>query len=166
MNKKYLIFYVVFLLIGVFVIPKVISKIRLNTAKKVISQWKALAEQYAKYWSIDSSIVLAIICQESGGDPNAVNPSDPSRGLMAITQGALTDFNKAVGRSYTFNDLFTPYINVEVGTWYISHQMKHTATLTNALAAYNAGLGNISAGQKYSSSVTEYLSAVKQTLTA
>jgi soluble lytic murein transglycosylase-like protein len=164
-RKKLLIVVVavlLFILISVKAVPKLSDMYRKALAKKVADEWSVLAEQYCAYYDLDVAVVLAIICQESSGDPNAENPADPSRGLMQVTQGALTDFLRAFPqKKYTFDDLFTPYVNIEVGTWYIATRYKKTQDLHNALAAYNAGLGNISAGQMYAASVEQYLTQVK-----
>jgi soluble lytic murein transglycosylase len=128
-----------------------------SVAKKVVANWYQLAGKYAANYKFDPTTVLAIICQESTGDPDAQNPSDPSKGLMQITPGALSDFNKAIGRSYTFDDMFVPYKNIEVGTWYIVSRYNKTNDMTQALAAYNAGLGNISAGLGYADKVKSYV---------
>ena len=160
-DTKILLIIVVVAFLLVTAMPKVEDIYRTSVAKKVIGKWRTLADQYASYWKVDPQIVLAIICQESGGNPDSVNPSDPSRGLMQITPGALADFNQANGRGYTFDELFEPYKNVEVGTWYYSSRFAKTLIQKNALAAYNAGLGNIKAGMSYADKVETYLTYIK-----
>jgi soluble lytic murein transglycosylase len=149
---------VLFLITGV---PVVVDTWKQMLAKKVVGLWRDLAEQYAAYWNWDAANTLAIICYESGGNPNAVNPADPSKGLMAITPGALADFNRIVGRSYTFDQMLDPALNIEVGTWYISTRFNKTNNLHKAFAAYNAGLGNIPAGEGYAQHVEVYLQCVQ-----
>lgn len=155
-----LVIVVVFLILTAM--PKVEEVYRRSVAKKVVTNWRPLADQYAAYWRVDPKVVLSIICQESSGNPDSVNPSDPSRGLMQITPGALTDFNKAVGRSYSFDDLFIPYKNIEVGTWYYATRLSRAGSQHNALAAYNAGLGNMSAGMGYADKVEKYLGYIQE----
>ena len=164
MKRQYKILLLVFLAALFFMVamPKVEDLYRREVAKKVVERWKAIAEKYAAAWKVDPKITLAIICQESGGNPDSVNPADPSRGLMQITPGALADFNAAAGRSYTFEQMFDPYLNIEVGTWYFATRVAKTRNTNLALAAYNAGLGNLSAGASYADKVERYLIHVSE----
>ena len=146
----------------VTVMPKVEDLYRKDVAKKVVARWRELAEKYAAFYKLDAKITLAMICQESGGNPDSVNPADPSRGLMQLTPGALADFNKALSRSYSFDDMFIPYKNIEVGTWYYATRLSKTGDTYKAIAAYNAGLGNIPAGYAHADKVTKYLRFVNE----
>jgi soluble lytic murein transglycosylase-like protein len=146
----------------VFITPRIVDMYRKTVAKKVVGLWKSLADKYAAAWGVSSEVILAIICQESSGNPEAQNPSDPSKGLMQLTPGALSDFNKATGKDYSFDDMFIPYKNIETGTWYYATRLKKTQDQHTALAAYNAGLGNIPAGLAYAASVESYLNYVKE----
>ena len=154
---KILVLVLLIVFLTVVGVPKVEDIYRRQVAKKVVELWRTLADKYAAAWKINPRTVLAIICQESGGNPDSVNPADPSRGLMQITPGALSDFNCIVQREYTFDELFTPWKNVEVGTWYYASRLAKTGNAHNALAAYNAGLGNIPAGLAYADKVEKYL---------
>jgi soluble lytic murein transglycosylase-like protein len=161
-ETKILLFALVLVLVLTMAMPKVEEMYRRNTAKKVVDQWRSTAEKYAAFWRVDCREILAIICQESSGNPDSVNPADPSRGLMQITPGALQDFNKATNRAYTFQDMFVPWMNVEVGTWYYATRYQRTSDRKKAFAAYNAGLGNIPAGMSYAEKVEKYLVHVKE----
>jgi len=143
-------------------IPGVKQLYRASVAKKVVDQWGALVTQISFPYqeAVPPEYVLAIICQESGGDPNAQNPSDPSRGLMALTPGALSDVNRYLGTSYTFDQLYDPTINVTCGCEYIYRRYMRWKDYRTALAAYNAGDGNTTAGASYADSVMQYLQAV------
>jgi len=158
LKREYKILLLVFLLALVVItaMPKVEDLYRKSVAKKVIERWRSIADKYADAWKVDPRLTLAIICQESSGNPDSVNPADPSRGLMQITPGALSDFNAAVGRSYSFDEMFDPYLNIEVGTWYFASRVAKTRNTNLALAAYNAGLGNINAGLGYADKVARY----------
>lgn len=159
-KKLLLILAVVFFL--VFTMPKVVDMYRSAVAKKVVTRWRDTAAKYAAYWNVDAKVLLAIICQESSGNPDSVNPADPSRGLMQVTPGALADFNRIVGRSYTFEQMFDPNLNVEVGTWYYATRLRSTKQQHTALAAYNAGLGNVQAGLGYADKVEAYKKFVEE----
>ena len=161
-DTKILLIIVAIAFILVTIMPKVEDLYRKSVAKKVIGLWRELAEKYAGFNNVDPQVVLAMICQESSGNPDSVNPADPSRGLMQLTPGALSDFNKAVGRSYSFDDMFIPYKNIEAGTWYFASRYRKTGILRDAIAAYNAGLGNIPAGYAHADKVEKYLIQIKE----
>lgn len=161
-DTKILLLVLFFAFVLVTLSPKMEDLYRKNLAKNVVSRWRSVVEKYSTAWKVNPEIVLAIICQESGGNPDSLNPSDPSRGLMQITPGALEDFNRIAGRSYTFEEMFDPYLNVEVGTWYFATRLSKTLETRKALAAYNAGLGNIPAGFPYADKVLLYLTYVKE----
>jgi hypothetical protein len=81
----------------------------------------------------------AIICVESGWDPSATNPSDPSVGLMAVTVGAAQDN----GYAGDLNGLYDPATNIHYGVAYLKTLMARfglAPDMTTSLAsAYNAG---------------------------
>lgn len=131
------------------------------TAKKVFEDWGDLASKYSMFFQIPVEVVLAEICVESEGDPDAVNGK--SKGLMQIQPDALTDFNRWYGRSYTVDDLFTPWVNIEVGTGYLKGVQSYyvsSHTIEDAIRAYKEGPKNIgdSVAQQYLSRVQAYRS--------
>lgn len=112
--------------------------------------------RYSRESNIDPYLVFAIIKVESGFNPQATS-SKNARGLMQITDktgkwGAesLNLDNFAVG------ELYDPKTNIQIGCWYLNMLMKEfNNDLNLAVAAYNAGSGNVSKWLKdtnYSSS--------------
>lgn len=161
-DTKILLLIVAIAFLLVTAMPKVEDIYRRSVAKKVFDLWHETAEKYGGFNNTEPAIILAMIAQESSGNPDSVNPADPSRGLMQITPGALSDFNRQLGRSYTFDDMFVPYKNVEVGTWYYASRYAKTGNVRDAIAAYNAGLGNIPAGYLHADKVEKYLLIVRE----
>src|SRR5579862_4962027 len=108
--------------------------------------WRPLAEKYAAiYPPLTAEEILAIIWSESTGNPNAINPKDPSWGLMQIT----LPIAKAFGMVTDYRKLFDPETNVRIGAAFLAHLKKsHAAafplTDTNCAwpAAYNEGEPN------------------------
>lgn len=105
----------------------------------------ALAQQYGQ--GNDVAEVMAIIATESSFNPNAVNPADPSYGLMAVTPNAA----RQVGMSGTDEQiaaaLMDPATNVQTGCAYLNWIRGFLASRgmsgENAvIAAYNEGVGN------------------------
>lgn len=135
-------------------------------ARNVVAKWRDLAYKYSVFHQIPADVILAVMCVESGGNDAAENdehrkndPRDNSVGLMGVTNGALQDFNRRFGKSYTFEQLKTPYINAEVGTGYLRIQLDRVKQDWNkAIMAYNGGIGgiNIPATQTYLKKVIGY----------
>jgi soluble lytic murein transglycosylase-like protein len=85
----------------------------------------------AERHQVDGLLLAAIVSVESRFTPEAVSRRG-ARGLMQV--------RPAVGAAYGAKDLFDPYVNVDVGSRYLSGLMKdYEGDLELALAAYNAG---------------------------
>ncbi len=92
---------------------------------------------------ISPYLVKAVIKQESNFNPLAVGAAG-ERGLMQIMDGAVQDWEQGTGRRCLHRgQLFSPRLNIEVGTWYLAralrrwHEYRDREAL--ALAEYNAG---------------------------
>ncbi len=108
------------------------------TARRSVNAQNTIGEivdHYCRQYSIDSSLVYAVIKAESNGDRYAVS-SAGARGLMQLMPGTARDMG--------VKNIFDPAENIAGGTQYL-------ATLLNlfdndvsfALAGYNAGPGNV-----------------------
>ena len=94
-----------------------------------------IIEHNARKYDISPALLKAIIKQESNFNTLAVSPKG-ARGLMQVMPSTAAGYG-----SY---DLFIPHHNVEVGSRHFSKLMKKYKQLPLALAAYNAGEGNVS----------------------
>lgn len=81
-------------------------------------------------YEVDPALVRAIIEMESGGQPDAVNPTSGAMGLMQIVP-ATWDAQVAEMHLYSCTtpennpfDPFDPYDNVRVGLWLLSHLLR------------------------------------------
>ena len=84
---------------------------------------------------LDPALVLAVIMEESGGDPMAQSKAG-AQGLMQLMPGTARDLGVV--------DSTSPSQNVEGGSKYLADMLKrYDGNLKLALAAYNAGPGNV-----------------------
>ncbi len=96
--------------------------------------WEPLVGPIAQRYGLDTDLVLRVIQAESGGNPNAVSPKG-AIGLMQL----MPETARALGIS----DPFDPAQNIEGGVRYLRHLIDQFGDIRLALAAYNAGPGNV-----------------------
>ncbi len=97
-------------------------------------RWEAVVAPIAHKYGFDTELILRIIEAESGGDPNAVSPKG-ALGLMQLMP--------ATARALGISNPFDPVQNIEGGVRYLRHLLDRFGDLRLALAAYNAGQGNV-----------------------
>jgi len=96
--------------------------------------WEPLVGPIAQRYGVDTELVLRVIQAESGGNPNAVSPKG-AIGLMQLMP--------ETARSLGVSDPFDPIQNIEGGVRYLRHMIDQFGDVRLALAAYNAGPGNV-----------------------
>ena len=89
----------------------------------------------ARAYQIDAALLRAVISVESRYDPNAVSAGGAS-GLMQLMP--------STAEQYNVSDLFDPAENVRAGAQHLRYLLRlFDNDLALALAAYNAGEGNV-----------------------
>lgn len=98
-----------------------------------VERWRDLVAPMARQAGLEPALVLAVIQQESGGDPNAVSRAGAS-GLMQLMPGTF--------RAYVPDGLiFDPRQNVFAGIYYLRDSLwYHRGDDAWALAGYNSGI--------------------------
>jgi hypothetical protein len=95
----------------------------------------AIVKKYAQDHGVDEDLVWAVIRQESGGNPRAVSPKG-AMGLMQLMPGTAADLG--------VTDPFDPEQNIKGGIQYLEDCLnRFQQDIRLALAAYNAGPGNV-----------------------
>ena len=93
---------------------------------------------------VDASLIAAVIYAESRFDANAES-SAGALGLMQITPDTAREIaRKSGGVAFEQGDLATPQINISYGSYYLKWLLEnYGGNETLAVAAYNAGTGNV-----------------------
>lgn len=106
---------------------------------------------HAANYDLPPDLVAAVIMQESRFDHTA-RSSAGATGLMQLTaQTADGIALRTGGHAFRQSDLLDPELNVRYGCWYLSHlhdKYDTGADYDLALAAYNAGQGNVDRWRK------------------
>lgn len=134
---KGLILILVLLILTVFVLD--------NAAKTVYPvKYKAYVVKYSDKYKLDPFLVFAVIKAESGFRPDAVSSSN-AKGLMQLTEGTGKWAAGKIGlKNYKPDKLMDPETNIMLGCWYLNSLLKEFGQdQDKALAAYNAGSGNV-----------------------
>ena len=110
-------------------------------------QFQTIIEAHAVNYGLEPSLVAAVVYTESKFDPRAES-SAGALGLMQLlpdTAQGIAD--RTGGGNFKTSDLYDPELNVRYGCWYLKalrdKYSDHPQALELALAAYNAGQGNV-----------------------
>jgi soluble lytic murein transglycosylase len=102
-----------------------------------------IIRQQAREKDVDASLIAAVIYAESKFDDRT--SSAGARGLMQITPEAASDIERhSGGTTFELGDLSDPEINIRYGTYLLRELLdRYDGDTVAALAAYNAGPGNV-----------------------
>jgi len=102
--------------------------------KKNLDKWDSLILRAGDLYQVNPALIKAIILVESGMNPRAKSPAG-ARGLMQLMP--------ATAKGLGVKDSYDPQENVFGGSAYIRKMLNQFGSHRLALAAYNAGPGNV-----------------------
>lgn len=115
-----------------------LPEVRLTFSEKVskrIQNYQGIIDNVSQKYKIPENLIKAVITVESAGKNDAQSPVG-AKGLMQLMDGTAKDLG--------VNNSFDPAENIEGGTKYLRQMLdKFDGNLNLALAAYNAGPGNV-----------------------
>ena len=91
---------------------------------------------------LDPYLVMAIIKTESGFKKDATSNKE-AKGLMQIMDSTAKEIAQKNNIELTNENILDPEINIEIGTIYLSQLIEKYNSVELAIAAYNAGHGNV-----------------------
>lgn len=106
-------------------------------------EYREYVEEYAALYGVEPNMIYAIIKAESSFCSTAVSHSGAIGLMQIIPDTYLLDIRDAVGLTAPSSILFSPRENIQSGTYYYARWYRHFGSHTEALAAYNAGFGNV-----------------------
>ena len=114
----------------------------------------------ASKYHVDANLVRAVAMTESSLNPNAVNPSDPSYGLMQIMPilaedfGIVKDYHNPTAAEIAM--IKDPQTNLRIGAWHLSRLLAEYP-FDVAIQMYNVGERGFNEGRR----APDYLKKVK-----
>ena len=104
--------------------------------------YEHIIRHYADLRELDPYLVMAVIRAESSFDAEAESPVG-ALGLMQLMPATAEWIAGRIGLDFEQVDLLRPRYNIRMGTYYLRHLIELFEEVDTALAAYNAGMGNV-----------------------
>ncbi len=136
-------FLIMIIVIGLIFLA-LISLFNFALEKMYPMDYESIILKYSQEYNLDVILVASVIRAESKFDPYAISHKE-ARGLMQIASitGNWASEELSI-ENYNKKLLFDPDINIRIGCWYLSKlKREFNNDMTNVLAAYNAGSGNV-----------------------
>lgn len=139
---------IMILIISAIIVLSILGKIDYKSIKNQIlkkmykQEYTEYVKKYSKEYNVDEYLIYAIIKAESNFNQEAVSHRE-AKGLMQLMYSTAEDIDKRVDIEINEENILEPDININLGTKYISMLIQKYDNVNLALAAYNAGSGNV-----------------------
>lgn len=127
------------------IILLIIVVMSINTLTIKILYKKEYSEYVSKYsqeYNVDENLIYALIKAESNFQADAVSNKN-ALGLMQLMPSTAEEVANKNKIELTGENILEPDVNINIGTKYISTLLEKYECVEVALAAYNAGIGNV-----------------------
>ena len=138
-KAKRLLYILIILIIGFILVINIKEQMMKSMYKKEYSEY---VEKYSKEYKVEADLIYAIIKAESNFESDAVSNQN-AQGLMQLMYSTAEEIAESIDLELTEENIFEPEINIQLGTKYISKLLEKYECIEVALAAYNAGSGNV-----------------------
>ena len=141
---KKIVILIILVIIGLSICNKIdLKNIRNQIMMKIYKlEYSKYVKKYAKEYDVDKYLIFAIIKAESNFDQDAVSHRE-AKGLMQLMYSTAEEIAKKVNVDLNEENILEPDVNINLGTKYISMLIQKYGNINLALAAYNAGSGNV-----------------------
>lgn len=145
MKKIYKSIIGIIIIIVIFLIVVNITNFKQHILKIIYpKKYSEYVERYAKEFNVDPLLIFSIIKAESNFKKEAISSSN-AKGLMQLMDATAEEIANKIDEPIVEKEsLLEPEKNIMIGTKYYSDLLKkYNGNILLALAAYNAGIGNI-----------------------
>ena len=105
-------------------------------------KYEEIVQKYSTEYNIDEYLIYATIKAESNFNEKAESKKG-AKGLMQLIDSTAEEIAESIGISLADKNILDPDLNINLGTKYLSSLIKQYSSIELALAAYNAGSGNV-----------------------
>ena len=131
---------VVVVIILLIIVAICINKLMIKMLYK--KEYTEYVSKYSQEYEVDENLIYALIKAESNFKQDAVS-TKKAQGLMQLMYSTAEYVANKIGIELTEENILDPEINIKIGTKYISILLEKYECVEVALAAYNAGSGNV-----------------------
>ena len=139
-NKIKRLIVVTIIIVVIIITAILINKLMINILYK--KEYSEYVSMYSQEYGVDECLIYALIKAESNFDAEAVSNKN-AQGLMQLMFATAEEVSNKNGIELTKENILNPDININIGTKYISTLLEKYECVELAIAAYNAGIGNV-----------------------